>query len=103
MARLCEAEINLRQSLSHQRYRVNRALIVWLAVRRQGIARKLRSSLSVLARRGEVAMDSRGELFLPPAQNYPRLPLSCAISARVGRLNGSAIRELSGFAPQRDR
>ena len=34
MARLCEAEINLRQSLSHQRYRVNRALIVWLAVER---------------------------------------------------------------------
>jgi hypothetical protein len=38
------------------------ALIVWLAMRRQGIARKQRSTLN-LARHGVVAMDSRGRII----------------------------------------
>jgi hypothetical protein len=47
------------------RHRVNRSLIVWLAMHRQCIARALRSTLTVLARGGEVAMDSRENLFEP--------------------------------------
>ena len=81
------------------RLSVNRASIVWLAARRQGIARKLRSTLTVLARRGEVAMDSRKKII--PSLNEKAVPIWIARAITMMQADARCARSLL-LAPRLD-